>query len=244
VRGNGATTGTGNGGNNSLTGNSLNNTLNGGGGADTLMGGIGNDYYLINSADDVVIEERGRGTDTIEFTGFTSYTLVNNVERLVLGTGAVHGTGNSLNNTLTGNSDNNSLFGGAGNDSIFGGAGNDTLTGANGSVRNEIDTLTGGSGADLFVLGNASGTFYNDDYSSQTGTTDYALITDFNPAEDRLQLKSGSYYFTAAAGGNQDLYMVTSEFRNEMIARLQGITTLSTSQFNSSGGSPVTATFV
>ena len=235
VLGNGATTGTGNSVNNSLTGNSLNNTLNGGGGADTLMGGIGNDYYLINSDDDVVIEASGRGTDTIEFSGFASYTLVNNVERLVLGAVAVHGTGNSLNNTLTGNASNNSLFGGAGNDSIFGGAGNDTLTGANGSVRNEIDTLTGGSGADWFVLGNSSGTYYNDALSSQFGTTDYALITDFNTTEDRLVLKSGSYYFTPDSGGGyQDLYMVTSEFRNEMIARLQGVPSLSAGTFFSS----------
>jgi Ca2+-binding RTX toxin-like protein len=207
------------------------------------MGDIGHDYYFINSIDDVVIELAGRGTDTIEFSGFASSTLANNVERLVLGTGAINGTGNSLNNTLTGNSANNSLFGGAGNDSLFGGDGNDTLTGSNGSVRNEIDTLTGGAGSDIFVLGNATGTFYDDRLTSQTGTTDYALITDFTIGQDSLRLKSGTYYFAAATGGHQDLFREMG-LRDEMIARLQGITGLSTTPFSSAAASPVTTTFV
>ena len=243
VLGHGATTGTGNSLNNTLIGNSLNNTLNGGDGADTLQGDIGNDYYYINSSTDLVIEATGRGTDTIEFSGFASYTLVNNVERLVLGASAVHGTGNSQNNTLTGNADNNSLFGGAGRDSLFGGDGNDTLIGANSSVRNEIDTLTGGAGSDVFVLGNASGTFYDDRLTSQTGTTDYALITDFTIGQDSLRLKSGTYYFAAATGGYQDLLREMG-LRDEMIARLQGITGLSTTPFSSAAASPVSTTFV
>jgi Ca2+-binding RTX toxin-like protein len=246
--GNGVASGTGNALNNSLTGNSLNNTLNGGGGADTLMGGIGNDYYYINSVDDVVIELSGRGTDTIEVSGITSYTLAANTERLVLGAGAVNGTGTSLNNTLTGNTANNSLFGAAGNDSLFGSDGADTLVGTNASVRNEIDTLTGGSGADLFILGNSSGIFYNDAYNSQTGTTDYALITDFNSGEDSLQLKSGTYYFGAASGGYQNLFYDTTitTYQDEVIARFQGMTTFTanTNFSNPSGLAGLNVTWV
>jgi Ca2+-binding RTX toxin-like protein len=243
--GNGATVGSGNSGNNSLTGNSLNNTLNGGDGADTLMGGIGIDYYYINSSDDVVIELSGRGTDTIEVSGIASYTLAANTERLVLGAGAVNGTGTSLNNTLTGNTANNSLFGAAGNDSLFGSDGADTLVGTNASVRNEIDTLTGGSGADLFILGNSSGIFYNDAYNSQTGTTDYALITDFNSGEDSLQLKSGTYYFGAASGGYQNLFFDTiiTTYQDEVIARFQG-TAFATTSFSNTSGPPSFVTWV
>jgi Ca2+-binding RTX toxin-like protein len=201
VLGQGVQRGTGNANNNSLTGNSLANTLAAGAaGADTLIGGIGHDYYIINSADDLVVERALEGTDTVEFSGFATYTLPANVERLVLGAGAVDGYGNSLNNTLSGNAGNNSLFGGAGRDSLFGGDGNDTLWGTDASRRNEIDTLTGGGGADLFVLGDASVVFYNDGLASQVGNTDYALITDFNPAEgDRLQLRgaAASYYLGA-----------------------------------------------
>jgi Ca2+-binding RTX toxin-like protein len=145
---------------------------------------------------DLVVEAVSEGLDTVEFSGFATYTLPNHVDRLVLGAGAVDGYGNSLNNSLTGNSDGNSLFGAAGRDSLNGGNGNDTLWGSNASTRNEIDTLTGGSGANVFVLGNASAAFYNDAYSAQVGATDYAYITDFTPGTDTLQLKgSASSYF-------------------------------------------------
>jgi Ca2+-binding RTX toxin-like protein len=241
--------GTGNNGNNSLIGNSLANTLDGSSGTDTLIGDAGNDYYIINSSEDVIIELDGKGTDSIEFSGLASYTLSNFLERLVLGAGAINGTGNSANNTLTGNASNNSLFGGTGtnsitgNDSLFGGNGDDTLAGANKSVRNEIDTLTGGSGADVFILGNSSAIFYDDGYSSQYGITDYALITDFD-STDRIILKSGTYYFTTVSGGAQDLYLDTNFYRDEMIARFQG-TNFATTSFSASNplGS-LNATFV
>jgi Ca2+-binding RTX toxin-like protein len=201
VLGQGIVAGTGNANNNSLTGNSLANTLNAGAsGADTLIGGVGNDTYTINSSDDLVVERTLEGTDTVIFSGFATYTLPNHLDRLILGAGAVDGYGNSLNNSLSGNADNNSLLGAAGRDSLFGGDGNDTLWGTSTSTRNEIDTLTGGSGGDFFVLGNASTYFYNDAYVSQVGNTDYALITDFNPDDgDRLQLNGAIGNYTLAA---------------------------------------------
>jgi len=238
VLGNSITTGTGNANDNSLTGNSLSNTLNGGAGIDTLIGKSGHDYYIIDTNTDVIIEAAAEGNDTVSFSGFASYTLGNNLERLVLGTGAVNGTGNSLSNTLTGNTNNNSLFGGAGNDSIFGGDGSDTLVGANRSVKNEIDTLTGGNGADLFILGNSSAAFYNDGSSSKTGTTDYALITDFDPLIDSVRLKSGKYYFSpnsnpsTPASGFQNLFLELGSI-DEMIARFQGTSFTDNTQFSS-----------
>jgi Ca2+-binding RTX toxin-like protein len=55
-----------------------------------------------------------------------AYTLGSNLENLTLtGTGAINGTGNTLNNKITGNSANNILNGGAGNDTLTGGAGSD-----------------------------------------------------------------------------------------------------------------------
>ena len=252
VLGNGMTTGTGNEYNNSLTGNSLSNTLTGGVGIDTLIGKSGHDYYIIDTSTDVILEAAAEGNDTVEFSGFLNYTLGNNLDRLVLGTGAVNGTGNSLSNTLTGNTASNSLFGATGNDSLFGSDGADTLVGTSASVRNEIDTLTGGSGADLFVLGNSSGIFYNDGYNSQTGTTDYALITDFNTGEDSLQLKSGTYYFGAASGGYQNLIYdtINTTYQDEVIARFQGTVFaagtafLTTSFSNTSGLAGLSVTWV
>jgi hypothetical protein len=58
----------------------------------------------------------------------------------------------------------------------------------------EIDTLTGGDGADTFVLATDSGAFYNDDKNRNSGLRDYAVITDFNASVDTIQLKNGFSY--------------------------------------------------
>ena len=189
----------GNANNNTITGNTSSNTLSGNGGEDSLVGRTGHDYYLVDSSGDVVLELASEGTDTIAVSLISSYTLVNNVERLVLGSEAVHGIGNSLNNILFGNGDANSLSGSAGNDSLSGGDGNDTLLGAldtSSGGYSEIDTLTGGNGNDLFVLGTAVGSLYSDGKSNSVGITDYAYITDFTSGSDKLQLhgSAANYY--------------------------------------------------
>ena len=117
--------GTGNTGNNSLTGNSGVNVLSGGLGNDTMIGGAGNDSYIVDATGDVVTEVTGEGTDTVSSS--ISYTLADFVENLVLtGTGAINGTGNTLDNNITGNSAANVLNGGGGADTLVGGAGNDS----------------------------------------------------------------------------------------------------------------------
>lgn len=58
--------GTGNALNNVLTGNSGANRLDGGMGADTMSGGAGNDTYVIDNADDVIVEAASAGADTVE----------------------------------------------------------------------------------------------------------------------------------------------------------------------------------
>ena len=191
VLGGSVATAYGNANNNTITGNTSSNTLHGGGGEDSLVGRTGHDYYLVDSSSDVVLELASEGTDTVEFSSISNYTLGNNVERLVLGADAVNGTGNSLANILTGNAAFNFLSGAAGNDSIFGGDGNDTLLGALATSSGgyaEIDTLTGGNGNDLFVLGTAAGYLYSDGKSNSVGITDYAYITDFTSGSDKLQL--------------------------------------------------------
>jgi serralysin len=63
-----------------------------------------------------------------------------------------------------------------GNELLDGGADNDTLYGYGGGT--EYDTLTGGSGADLFVLGVPTSIFMSG-YAYYLGAG-YATITDFN----------------------------------------------------------------
>ncbi|WP_146140422.1 Calx-beta domain-containing protein [Zobellella endophytica] len=136
----------GNGGNDQLNGGLGDDLLNGGPGADTLRGGVGNDAYVIDNVNDSVVELPGEGTDEVRST--VSHALAANVENLVLlGNGALNGTGNGLANRLTGNNAANRLNGNGGNDLLIGNGGNDVLNGGAG-----IDTLRGGAGNDSYVV--------------------------------------------------------------------------------------------
>ncbi len=123
--------------------------LDGGRGADRMAGGRGDDVYLVDNAGDVVIEQRGAGTDTVRST--ISYELTYQVERLILdGDRAISGTGNGLANRITGNDAANRLFGENGNDRLIGLDGDDRLDGGRGA-----DRMVGGRGDDLYRVDNA-----------------------------------------------------------------------------------------
>ncbi len=153
---------TGNSANNTLTGGAGNDTLDGGAGNDTLRGGAGNDTYVVERTADVVTENANEGMDTVRSS--VTWTLGNNLENLtLLGTTAINGTGNALNNTLLGNAGANVLTGAAGDDIYDGAAGNDTFTDTSTTsndtyrwgIGSGLDTLTDSGGAldhvDLFA---------------------------------------------------------------------------------------------
>ncbi|MBD2461593.1 hypothetical protein H6G89_11080 [Oscillatoria sp. FACHB-1407] len=96
---------------------------------------------------------------------------------------------------------NDNVTGTDGNDVIWTGLGNDTLTGATATDFGvgDVDTLCGGGGQDTFVLGNASAVFYDDGNSVTPGLNDYALIVDFNPTQDKIQLKGTAENYTVGA---------------------------------------------
>jgi len=158
---------------------------------------------------------------------FTGYALTDNAEWLVIGT-ALSGTGNSTANTIIGNTGNELLNGEGGNDSLSGNGGNDKLQGASSSGlgRNEIDTLTGDAGVDQFVLGAASGAFYNDGSASSSGNTDYALITDFTGGTDTLVLTGSAANYSigahTVAGVTGDGLFLETGTTDELIAIIQG----------------------
>lgn len=99
------------------------------------------------------------------------------------------------------------IWGTSSNDSITGTSGVDYIAGipATGTSlltlgKGKIDTLTGGSGNDVFRLGQRRNgvpyVFYNDGSNRTSGISDYAMITDFNPAQDKVRLVPGNYQTT------------------------------------------------
>lgn len=118
-----------------------NDHIDGGVGADLMQGGGGNDEYAVDNAGDSVVEASAGGSDTV-FANI-NYVLPNEVEHLVLGSGASDGGGNELDNRLVGNDAANTL---TGND------GDDALTGLGGD-----DVLIGGAGSDTYVFVRGNG---------------------------------------------------------------------------------------
>ncbi|NJR20320.1 MAG: calcium-binding protein [Hyphomonadaceae bacterium] len=142
-------------------------------------GGVGNDFIQVSSNGAVAIG--GSGTDTLEVVSASmaniSIDLNVNAAGAILGVFGVSAsefeeyqiTTSGGNDTLLGSANRDTLTSGAGNDSLNGREGNDSLAGGDGS-----DTLTGGSGADTFTV--------------MINTTGNDTITDFNAAEDVLNV--------------------------------------------------------
>jgi Ca2+-binding RTX toxin-like protein len=154
------------GGNDSVYTGSGNDQVDGGNGNDVINTWAGNDVLWGGAGDDFL--DAGPGKD------------------------ALHGE--SGNDILSGGSGDDELLGGEGSDSLFGNEGNDILRGESSysalspllrwihRIENR-DLLTGGSGSDIFMLGDVGGNFYQGD--------GHAVITDFNRLEegDRIRVK-------------------------------------------------------
>jgi len=91
------------------------------------------------------------------------------------------------------------------NDIIIGTAAGERLNGvpAGSSLRGRgsRDELTGLAGDDLFVLGDASGTYYDDGLSANRGTTDMAIIRDF-ASGDTIQLWGANSMYSLVSALN------------------------------------------
>ena len=136
-----------------MLGSSGNNVFIGGAGLDRMEGGAGNDTYYVQDVGDIVVEQPGGGTDTVN--SFVDYALPNSVENLYLaGTDNIRGSGNTGNNYIVGNSGNNVLAGLSGNDYLNGGYGDDRLIGGPGT--NMID---GGDGFDTASFAGAESSY-------------------------------------------------------------------------------------
>ena len=144
-------------GNDVLIGATGNDILIAGGGTDRLEGGADNDTYVLGSQNAVIVDTGG--IDTVTCTTGRSLANLGTIENLtLLGSSAINGVGNVLNNAILGNSGVNQLWGGTGNDTLDGGAGNDVVYGEAGNDTlyggaGGLDRLDGGAGDDTYVLG-------------------------------------------------------------------------------------------
>ena len=192
---------------NVLTGNSGANVLHGQSGIDTMIGGAGNDSYIVWDSGDLIIENPGEGSDSVQST--VSFILPAEVENLTLqeGYASINGTGNAAANAITGNSSANVLDGGPGADALIGGGGADTYV-----VDNPGDAIT--ESADTFTdLVRSSVTYgLGPDLENLTLTGSAAIDGSGNSGDNLLtgneaanQLAGGAGVDTLLGAGGTDL---------------------------------------
>ena len=190
-----------------INGTEQKDKLDGTDNADAIVGGDGNDVISGNNNNDALFG--GNGGDRL--------------------------FGDVGDDFLVGDVGKNTLISGIGNDLLSGGGDDDRLIGIelNSSQpgRNEQDTLSGGAGADIFILGNEAGVFYDDGDNATSGDTDFAAISDFNPHEDRIELfgnaEKYSLEFVSGSGGSTDdaqlFYSSGSDSELEQIGLLENV---------------------
>ena len=173
-------------------------------GITTLVGGTGDDSFTMTS--NILAASflnGGNGTDTIILSNAgatvldTAFGNVSNVEVLK--------TANGNNSVFFGlNAEDagiSQLIGGTGNDSFDASSMNTGVTLDGGGRATNRDLLTGGSGADLFVLAQRGQNYYGTSNPSLViSGSNYALLTNFSD-NDKLQLKSGENYSFGATSG-------------------------------------------
>lgn len=124
----------------------------------------------------------GQSLDKIKFSNFERFNITGTSKDDIL-------IGGDDRDSLDGGKGNDLLVGNGGSDQLAGGEGNDILIGLNSNLDfsdfggGGIDTLAGGIGLDEFWLGDSKGVYYDD-----AADEDYAIIKDFNPSEDIIQL--------------------------------------------------------
>lgn len=169
------------------TGNSINNLIEAfTGGAVTLFGGAGNDTLEAYAGSD--------GSQVFGDAGHDQIQGGDRADRLTGGDGDDALTGGAGDDTLTGSPGRDTLWGGAGNDSLRGGADDDVFhlqhpqnpgTGTFGRA-----SVTGGTGADLFIYGTAMSFFRENLTVAGSGYTSVAAadrISDFSATQgDRI----------------------------------------------------------
>jgi Ca2+-binding RTX toxin-like protein len=246
------------GGNDLIDGGSGNDFVEGTLGSDTIYGGSGNDSLFggyqfpasrqTTSGTDWIYGESG--DDFLAGGGGENFLDGGSGDDTLLGSnqGTVFSGGRD---TLLGGSGDDSLEGRDGSDFLDGGAGDDVLIGDIQSLFNSqqegllVDTLTGGAGADQFILarlipgfGGPSLLYFGrtTSFSGPGGIggikvfDKYAIITDFNQEEDIIQVSQefvGSYRIGSSPEGlpqGKAIFLGDPNSEPLPIAVLQGVT--------------------
>ncbi len=232
------------GGDDTLSGGAGNDILDGGTGADRMTGGTGNDLFVVDDLGDVVTEQAGQGTDTVQ--SHLTYVLGANLENLTLtGGAAVNGTGNSLNNVLIGNSSANVLSGGVGNDTYVVGSG-DTVVEATSAgtdtVKSDISWALGVNLENLVLTGIATvnGTG-NSLANTLTGNGAANILSGEAGADTLIGAQGDDLYIVDNVGdkvtelAGEGLDMVQSSVTYTLAANVENLTLNGTSAINGTG---------
>jgi Ca2+-binding RTX toxin-like protein len=226
--------GTGNTMDNIILGNNAGNFLNGMQGKDRMTGGQGNDIYIVDNAGDVVTEKPNEGLDTI--LSSISYTLGANAENLTLtGTGAINGTGTSLNNVLIGNSAANRLTGGAGDDVYVIGSGDTVMESSGGGIDTVQSPVTHTLAANVEHL-----TLTGTAVVNGTGNSLNNVLTG-NSAANTLKGGAGNDIYVVGTGdtvteqSNAGTDLVQSSVSWSLGANLENLTLTGTAAANGTG---------
>ncbi|MBD2690670.1 beta strand repeat-containing protein [Anabaena catenula] len=205
-----------------LTTGAGNDTINSGTGKDTIDGGAGTDTLIVDySAND--------NTNTLGYPKGISSSNNNAGSGNIL---AYKGTVGDYDQVSYSNIEQLNITGTKYDDDIRGGSGNDILKGVNPNSSTpglgEIDVLTGGTGSDRFILGNATKVYYDDGNTSTNGSNDYANITDFNTGDIiQLQGTSSNYLLAVVGADTQILINKPNTEPDELIGIVRNKTGLS-----------------
>ncbi|MGB3509284.1 MAG: hypothetical protein WBA93_08585, partial [Microcoleaceae cyanobacterium] len=170
----------------------------------------------------------GTGNAIGNFNENTDQTGVDNLRQA----STVFGTDGP--DTMTGDGQENTIIGYEGNDKIKGRKGDDELIGVNPDASNpgfkEVDKLWGNGGSDTFILGDAEKFYYDDGRSDTKGRKDRAIIYNFQPNEDLIQLHGSADDYELRLTGNEkhtQIFYVADQDKPELIGQVQNKTNLS-----------------
>ena len=206
----------------------------------TVTGNVNSDVDFVTQSQNSFITGGnnlvGTGNAIGNFNASTDQTGVNlrQASAVFFGTDSTDVmSGDSQNNSMTGNSGNDTIKGFEGDDLLIGVNPNDTTPG-----MQELDRLWGNEGNDTFILGDAEAVYYDDAQANTRGRKDKAIIYDFEPGEDIIQLHGSADDYELGLTNNQQhtqIFYTANQEQPEFIGQIQNLTDLSLNdpnQFN------------